>query len=340
MKLYCNDFFSKKHDKINLSNDISCCLGLLLEKYDESELYSLQKSYAGFLVRTINHYLKAIDYNIDNDQNFFFENITDINIIFIGKLIDIITHYSIILIQHNKYDYVKIICSVGIDLINFSKYKYEKNIIRKKNFLLNNLSCIYLYEKRYYKSKIFLDKCFEINKSTLDIIITYNNYYMTYIKKLKNNINKNKKEEIKTIIDNIIYYIHMELKEIKKRINNKYKNELKLKDKNVIMIKYKDKFFIKKEITCFLLYNCFYVMKFFDVKEFEKNYNKGLKIIQKLIGREHHITIKMIRIKKNKNNGGDDDNGSVGGDNKKYIEDILKNNINNDIGDNDSSLEI
>jgi hypothetical protein len=182
MKLYCNNYFSKEHEKINLSKDISCCLCLLLEKYDESELYSFQKSYAGFLVRTFNHYLKLIDYNITNENNFF-EKESEINYSFLSKLINIISHYSIIFIQHNKYDFTKLICSVGIDLINFSKYKCEKNLIRKKAFLLNTLSCEYLEEKRYFKSKIFLDKCIEINKTTLDYIITYNNYCMVFIKK-------------------------------------------------------------------------------------------------------------------------------------------------------------
>ena len=92
MKLYCDNYFSKEHEKINLSKDISCCLGLLLEKYDESELYSLQKSYGGFLVRTINHYLKKIDYNI-SEENLFLEKESEITIILLSKLINIITNY-------------------------------------------------------------------------------------------------------------------------------------------------------------------------------------------------------------------------------------------------------
>ena len=320
MKLYCNNYFSKEHEKINLSKDISCCLGLLLEKYDESELYSSQKSYAGFLVRTFNHYLKLIDYNITNENNFF-EKESEINYSFLSKLINIISHYSIILIQHNKYDFIKLICSVGIDLINFSKFKYEKNIIRKKAFLLNTLSCEYLVEKRYYKSKIFLDKCIEINKTTLDYIITYNNYCMVFIKKIKN---KEEIDDIKKIIDNIIYYLHLELKEIKKRIINKYRDELKCnKEINKEIADNKKN---KKEITCFLLYNCFYIMKYFERNEFDKNYNNALKIIQKLLGIDNHITIKMMRI--------NDDNN-----NKNAIENFMKKIENEKENNKESSLE-
>ena len=296
MKLYCENYFSFNHEKLNMSKDISCCLGLLLEKYNESELFSLQKSYGGFLVRTINHYLKLIDYNI-SDENLLFEKDSNIDIILFNKLINIFTHYSIILIQHNKNDFAKLIILAGIDLINFSKYKYDKNIIKLKNFLFNNLSYNYISEKRYYKSKIFLDKCIEINKSSLDNIITYNNYCLMYIKKMKDNIKILEKKEIKKIVHNIIYYLHLELKELKKRVINKYKDYLKQNiDKNNKNIIYKENFLNKKEITGFLLYNCFYIMKFFDNKEFNKNYNNGLKIILKLLGKQHHISIKMVRI--------------------------------------------
>ena len=296
MKLYCENYFSFNHEKINMSKDISCCLGLLLEKYNESELFSLQKSYGGFLVRTINHYLKLIDYNI-SDENLLFEKDSNIDIILFNKLINIFTHYSLILIQRNKNDFAKLIILAGIDLINFSKYKYDKNIIKLKNFLFNNLSYNYISEKRYYKSKIFLDKCIEINKSSLDNIITYNNYCLMYIKKMKDNIKILEKKEIKKIVHNIIYYLHLELKELKKRVINKYKDYLKQNiDKNNKNIIYKENFLNKKEITGFLLYNCFYIMKFFDNKEFNKNYNNGLKIILKLLGKHHHISIKMIRI--------------------------------------------
>jgi len=329
MKLYCNNYFSKEHEKINLSKDISCCLGLLLEKYDESELYSSQKSYAGFLVRTFNHYLKLIDYNITNENNFF-EKESEINYSFLSKLINIISHYSIILIQHNKYDFTKLICSVGIDLINFSKYKYEKNIIRKKAFLLSTLSCEYLAEKRYYKSKIFLDKCIEINKNSLDYIITYNNYCMVFIKKIKN---KEEINDIKKIIDNIIYYLHLELKEIKKRIINKYRNDLKFNQEinNEIADNKKNKkenYYTKKETTCFLLYNCFYIMKFFDRNEFDKNYNNALKIIQKLLGVDNLITIKMMRINYDNNNN-----------NNNLIENMMKKMENEKENSKESSLD-
>ena len=333
MKLYCDNYFSKEHDKINLSKDISCCLGLLLEKYDESELYSLQKSYAGFLVRTINHYLKKTDYNM-SEELLFFQKESEINIILLSKLINIITHYSVILILHNKNTYTKLISSIGIDLINFSKFKYDKNLIKKKIFLFNNLSCLYLSEKRYYKSKIFLDKCIEINKTSLDNIITYNNISIIYIKKIKENYKKYKYVEIKKIVNEIIYYLHLEFKELRKRLINKYRDELKQNKENnesnksknetqYLKIMNKESYSEKKELTCFLFYICFYIMKFFDKNEFNKNINNGIKIIQKLLGKMHHISIKMIRL---------NDKNNIS------MEDIIKND-NKIINDNESSFE-
>ena len=322
MKLLCSNYFSLDHDKINLSKDISCCLSLLLEKYDESELYSLHNSYGGFLVRTLNHYYKKINYNISEENTFFSLEDQEMNIKLLDKLINIITHYSIILLQHEKKYYAKLICSLGIDLINFSNYKYDKNLIRKKGFLLNNLSFVYLSEKRYLKSEIFIDKCIEINKTSLDNIITYNNFCMINIKKLKGN-QKLEKKEIKKIIDDIIYYLYLGLKELKKRIINKYKNELIHKEEIDKQKNNKENYFHKKEITCFLFYNCFYIMKFFDEKEFNKNYNYGLKIIQRLLGTSNYIYVKMVRINNNDIN-------------KILIEDILKEKENT----NDNSFDI
>ena len=43
-------------------------------------------------------------------------------------------------------------------------------------------------------------------------------------------------------------------------------------------------------------------MKYFERNEFDKNYNNALKIIQKLLGIDNHITIKMMRINDNNNN--------------------------------------
>ena len=300
MKLYCDNYFSETHEKINMSKDISCCLGLLIEKYDESELFSLQNYYAGFFVRTINHYLKLVDYNILN-ENSFFEKDSEINKKMLDKLINIIIQYSFILIQHNKNDFAKIVLLVAIDLTNFSKYKYEKSIIKQKVFLFNNLSFNYLSEKRFFKAKLFIDKCKEINKSSLDKIIIYNNCCVIYIKRLKEKNKKYEKETVNQIVNSIIYYLHLQLKELKKRMIIKYKDYLK-KGKEQVDSKEKEKFLRKKELTCFLLYNCLYIMKFFDLKEFNQNYNNCLKIIQKLLSKKHNIYIKMIRINGNKEN--------------------------------------
>ena len=95
----------------------------------------------------------------------------------------------------------------------------------------------------------------------------------------------------------------MELKELKKRFINKYKDALKLNNEEIKDNKRKEKenFLAKKECTYFLFFNCFYIMKIFDNEEFIKNYNNGLKIIEKLLGKQHYITLKMLRINNNNN---------------------------------------
>ena len=138
------------------------------------------------------------------------------------------------------------------------------------------------------------------------------------------------------IVDDIIYYLHLVFKELRKRVINKYRDELKQnkenKDNNELNKKNneikdikinKESYYKKKELTCFLFYICFYIMKFFDNNEFNNNYNNGLIIIQKLLGKMHYISIKMIRLNNN---------------NKISMEDIIQNDEKT-ISDNDSSFE-
>ena len=53
MKTYCKDYLSKDHSKINLSEDISCCLLLLIEKYNETN-NSSKEDFSVFLLNSLN----------------------------------------------------------------------------------------------------------------------------------------------------------------------------------------------------------------------------------------------------------------------------------------------
>ena len=139
----CENYFSKDHGKINLSKDITCCLAFLFEKYDESIHYCFEKSYVGFVVRTINHFYKTqfksnrIKINLDtnNDEyKGFFKEPDKINIFHFNKFIDILIHLSVILYKHKKIEYLKILLCTGIDLIDHSQFKIQKCIFKKKLF--------------------------------------------------------------------------------------------------------------------------------------------------------------------------------------------------------------
>ena len=320
----CDNYFSKDHGKINLSKDITCCLAFLLEKYDESIHYCFEKSYVGFVVRTLNHIYKKqfksnqnIKNQADNEEyKGFFKEPDKINIFHFSKFIDILTHLSAILYKHKKIEYLKILSCTGINLIDYSQFKTQKCILEKKVAFLNNISCLYIAEGRFIKAEKFLSKCIEIGKTTLDYAITYNNYCLMQIKKLKKSsyeINKINEADLKKIIESIIYYLHLELNELQKRFKTKYTNDL---DKNIYGKKNPindDKeedektqndivYYQKKEATCFLLFNYFRIIKYFSFYEFEQNYDNGLVIIEHLMGKNHFITNKMIRINSKQKN--------------------------------------
>ena len=120
---------------------------------------------------------------------------------------------------------------------------------------------------------------------------------MKFLKITRTDINK--------IIENVIYYLHLELNKLQKRLKDKYTKDL---DKNIYGIKNEKGdeedeetqnnlvYYQKKEVTCFLLFNYFRIIKYFSFYEFQKNFDNGLQIIERLLGKNHFITNKMIRI--------------------------------------------
>ena len=310
MKTYCEDYFSINHTKFDISKEIACCFFLLIEKYDQSLANLSQKDFASFLLRTLNYYLKDKNYKIKTENDLFLKE-EEISLKMFSKFIDILLHYSCIFIKHNKAEYSKFLLSVGIDTISKSKFSSEQSIIKKKVSLANNIACTYILINNFIKAELFFEKCKENSKSSLDKIITYNNYSLIQIKKI-NNIYKNASEnnEMNSLIKNIMLYLELTNNEINKRILNKYKidlNYIKQSDNSNSNIPNKKNLFEheivnpKEEIFCFLIYNYFKIIKIFDYKEFNKNYTNSLLFIRKILGNYHLITIKMNRIGYEKN---------------------------------------
>ena len=221
MKTYCKDYLSINHSKINLSKDISCCLFLLIEKYNEANNNSLYEEFSLFLIHSLNHYLKNKNYKILEETDLF-TNIEQISLSLFCKFIDILIHYSFIYMRFNQIEYAKFILSVGVDIINKSKFKNEKVIIKRKIALGNNISYIYLFSNNFDKAEKFLEKCKEKSPNNLNKMIIYNNCCIIIIKNMK--LFPNNKKEINKAIDNIIQYLNNIINEINIRIEKKYKS--------------------------------------------------------------------------------------------------------------------
>ena len=284
MITYCKKYLSVNHSKINISQGVSCCLFFLIEKYDEAVNCFNQKRYAGFLLRTLNYYLKDKNFKIKTENDIFL-NQEEITLNLFSRFIDILIHYSSLFLKHNKKEFAKLILSIGLDIIKYSKYNSQEIIVRKKISLANNISCIYMLSNNFQKTELFLDKCRDNTKSLLDKIIIYNNYCLVQIKKLKYYYN-NKKFDINSIIKSIRYYLKMIFCEINKRILNKYQIDLnnnKISDININNIKdyFESYNHQKEEIFCFLIYNYFKIIKIFSFEQFNNNYFNYHLFIQK-----------------------------------------------------------
>ena len=296
MKTYCEDYLSKNHSKLNVSQDISCCLFLLIEKYNEANNNQSRKDFSFFLLHTLNYYLKDKNYKI-SELNDLFLNKEQISLSLFSKFLNILIHYSFLYINFKKVEYAKFILSLGVDIINKSDFKTEKKIIRKKVALANNIACLYLSNNNFIKAELFLEKCKQKSLNSLDKLIIYNNCCIIIIKKM-NDISNNL-SEIHKIVDNILKYLNIIFNDINKGIEKKYQTYLtneEYKDENIKLI---DK--NKNELFCFIIFNCLKMMKTFIKKQFDKNYSNLFIFIQKILGNQNFITLKMKRLDNNKN---------------------------------------
>ena len=321
MKTYCKDYLSKNHSKIDLSEDISCCLFLLIEKYDEANNNSSRKAFSNFLLHSLNYYLKDKDYKI-NEFSDLFLNKEEISLSLFSKFIDILIHYSAIFIFLKKIEYGKFILSLGVDLINKSDFKFEKIIIKRKVSLANNISCVYILNNNLNKAELFLERCKDKTHSSLNKLIINNNSCIIMVKKLKNS-SSNANEKVK-IIEIILQNLNMIFNDINKRRENKFKSYSNINKK--IIQEREVELNHKNELFCFLIYNCFKMLKIFNKKEFDINFTDALNFIQKLIGNHHFITLNMKRL--------EDKN-----DSNEFIKLLLNENYN-DLGSNSANKDI
>lgn len=321
MKTYCKDYLSKSHSKIDLSEDISCCLFLLIEKYNESNNNSSRKEFSNFLLHSLNYYLKDKNFKINEFSDLFLNN-EEISLSLFSKFLDILIHYSAIFIFLKKAEYAKFILSLGVDLINKSDFKFEKIIMKRKISLANNISCVYILNNNLTKAELFLERCKDKTSSSLNKLIIYNNSCIIMLKKLKYYYN-NENENIK-IVENILQYLNMIFNDINKRRENKFKSYSKFN--NNITEEKKVKISHKNELFCFLIYNCYKMMKIFNKKEFDTNFPDVLYFIQNLIGKHHFIALNMKRL--------EDKN-----DNSEYLKLLLNENFN-DLDTNSANKDI
>ena len=266
---YCTEYNNEKF-QIQNYNKVSCCISHLLNLYDISNNNLLTNKFGIYLLKTCNHFYKKKKFF--NQESFYLlqspSNNLGITIEMIYKLIEIITKYSSYYYSNNKHDYAKLLISSGIEIINQSPFKNEKKMIKRKNALSNNIACIYEKEKRYDKAEMFLDKCIEMNKSKIDNAISYNNYGIIEFKK------KN--------IQMSIHYFHLMFKEIKDILNEDIKEENK-SEVNLLF--------------CFLLLNYFSITKNYSLKDYNKDIDKACIFTKKILGENHYITIKLIKLK-------------------------------------------
>ena len=268
MNAYCLDYNTEKHSIQNYLK-ISCCIEYIIDLYEISNNNLLTNKYGIFLIRTFNHYYKQKKTFFNEDSFSHLQlNKIGITVEMISKLIEIISKYSSYYYSNNKHDYAKLLITSGIEIINQSPFKNEKKIIKRKNALANNIACIYEKEKKYDKAELFLDKCIEMNKNKIDNAISYNNYGIIELKK------KN--------IQMSIHYFHLMFKEIKDILNEDIKEENK-SEVNLLF--------------CFLLLNYFSITKNYSLKDYNKDIDKACIFTKKILGENHYITIKILKLK-------------------------------------------
>ena len=140
MKTYCEDYLLKTHSKKNISQNVSCCLLLLIERYNETNNNLSSEDFTYFLLNTLNYYLKDKNYKISQMNDLLLNNDESLSLQLFCKFIDILINNSIIFLKNNQLDFSKFLLSVAVDIINKSEFISEKKIIKKKIALAIDIS--------------------------------------------------------------------------------------------------------------------------------------------------------------------------------------------------------
>ena len=253
MNPFCSIYPNHKQ---NYSN-ISCCIANIIFHYHRSENNLLISKFGLFLLRSLNHHLKSPP---------ILSHTTPLNQI--KTLLQIIGKYSAMYYNKNKDDYAKLLIKCGIQIINESPYKEGEELVKEKEAIVNNIACVYLKEGQADKSAVFLDKCVNMNKDSMNKAIMYNNYALVEFarKKYKNGV----------------HYCHLVYKEIKKYLKQSSSSN---------PINYNE-----KETIAFMLCNCCHAYKKYSYNDYTEHYDKCYSFCKKNIGVNHYITINLSKI--------------------------------------------
>ena len=261
-------------------NKMPCCLNHLLIMNKISEEYLLSYEFGKFLLKIFKNIFEKektlIKYNSKLSENIYKE--------FISMTSKYMSRYYF----SNKIKCAKYICKIIFNFYNKEEYSNNKSKQKDINIFKNNLSCIYIKEKRYDKSYDIIKEIYETNNTinNNDTLIYLNNYINIFIKS-KNIINKDITKKInllKTVINQKIKQIS-QMSHLKDNISNK-----KLINNN----------FTTNEIQLFLFIYYNYCRLYSKIKNNRSqnfsNYKKGYELSIFYFGESHHLTLKYKHI--------------------------------------------
>ena len=158
-------------------NKDPCCIKHLLVMNKISEDYLISSIFAKYLVKICKKcYEKQnkIVINFNNNNNI---NLSSTNLNYLKQFLSLLSKYISYFYFSNKTNLSKYLCKISLNTcFTYQKNKEIQNIFFS---IKNNLSCIYLKEKKSTKALNILN-----NDSNFDVndIINLNNYINVYLK--------------------------------------------------------------------------------------------------------------------------------------------------------------
>jgi tetratricopeptide (TPR) repeat protein len=174
-------------------------------------------------------------------------------------------------------DYSKVLIKIGLQICNETIFKEHPEITLRRNYLLNNLACLYEKIKEYYKALKYFKLCINLSVTNLDYAVVYNNMSRIYLYL----------DEYGAAYQNSKLCFDYFKLEMDKVMNNKFSEN---KSKSNI------------ELISFLYYNYALALeKFGRVEESQFAFRKGYEFSVGFLGEYHINTNKYpIKMKRNK----------------------------------------